>query len=64
MKATEENPVFFVDENYERREMKGGFFLRNSLKEFFQKLEDAGETPVAIKFDGSFNLEILVIPKE
>jgi hypothetical protein len=28
-----------------------------------QQLEDAGETPVAIKFDGSFNLEILVKPK-
>lgn len=60
--ATEENPVIFWADNYTGSEAKGGYFLRNSLTEFIQSLEEAGETPVAIKFDGSFNLEILVKP--
>ena len=39
---------------------KGGYFLRNDLKEFFEKLEEQNLKPVAIVYDGSYNLEILV----
>lgn len=30
------------------------------LKDFFAKLEENGKTPVGIKYNGSYNLEILV----
>ena len=61
--ASEEKPVIFWADNYTASEAKGGYYLRNPLKEFIESLEKEGETPVAIKFDGSFNLEILVKPK-
>jgi len=41
-------------------EARGGFFLRNSLKLFFDKLKDNGLKPVGIKYDGTYNLEIIV----
>ena len=43
---------------------RGGFFIKNNIKEFFKLLEDSGKTPVGIKFDGSNNLEIIVTEKE
>ena len=57
----EEEIIFWKDGDYEAR---GGYFIRNDLKEFFKKLIDAGEEPVGIKFDGSYNLEIIVKNKD
>ena len=39
---------------------KGGYFLRNDLIKFFEKLEAKGIKPVGIKYDGTWNLEIIV----
>ena len=50
--------VFWLD-GFEG-ECSGGYFIRNDLKEFFNKLIASGKTPVGIKYDGSFNLEIIV----
>lgn len=59
MLFTEENPgIFWLPEAPEK--VKGGYFVRNPLKEFIKALEDKGEKVAAIKFDGSYNLEILV----
>jgi len=42
-------------------EAKGGFFVRNNLKEFFKTLIEAGHEPVGIKVDmDSYNLEVIV----
>ena len=54
----EENKIFWLDEF--NGEAKGGFFIRNDLKKFFEKLEETGLNPVAIKYNGSFNLEVIV----
>jgi hypothetical protein len=53
-----EKKVFF-DEKFQG-EAAGGFYLRNDLKEFLEKLAEKQLNPVGIVFDGSFNLEILV----
>lgn len=42
---------------------KGGYYIRNPLKEFFERLEEQNLKPVAIKYDGSCNLEILIEDK-
>ena len=40
---------------------KGGFFIRNDLKDFLIKLMEAGHEPVGIRIDmDSFNLEVIV----
>lgn len=40
---------------------KGGFFIRNTLKDFIKQLKDAGHEPVGIRIDmDSYNLEVLV----
>ena len=40
---------------------KGGFYVRNNLKEFLNTLIEAGHEPVGIKVDlDSFNLEVIV----
>ena len=39
---------------------KCGYFLRNPLKEFFEKLEKQGLQPMGIIYNGSYNLEIIV----
>lgn len=50
--------LFWKDGDYAA---KGGYFVRNNLKEFMQKLIEAGEEPVGIKIDlESFNLEVIV----
>ena len=59
MKATEEKPMIFWNDDFQG-EVQGGYFVRNNLKEFIQKLEESGKKIAAIKFDGSYNLEILV----
>ena len=52
------NKIFWLDKF--EGEAKGGYFLRNPLKEFFEKLDKQGLKPVAIKYDGTYNLEIIV----
>ena len=52
-------PQIFWLEDFEGS-AQGGYFIRNMLKDFFIKLEESGKTPVGIKYDGSYNLEILV----
>ena len=50
--------MFWKDGDYTA---KGGFFVRNNLKEFMNKLIEAGYEPVGIKVDlDSFNIEIIV----
>jgi hypothetical protein len=40
---------------------EGGYFVRNNLKEFMQKIIDSGKEPVGIIVDlKSFNLEVIV----
>ena len=38
----------------------GGFFVRNTLKEFIKRLEDDGKEVVGIKIDDTFNLEVII----
>lgn len=50
--------IFWKDGDYTA---KGGIFIRNDLKTFFQTLIDQGLEPVGIKVDmDSFNLEVIV----
>jgi acyl CoA:acetate/3-ketoacid CoA transferase alpha subunit len=43
---------------------KGGYFVRNNLKEFITTLIDSGYEPVGIKIDiESYNLEVMVKAK-
>ena len=49
---------FWKDGDYNAR---GGYFIRNNLKEFFGKLIDSGLEPVGLIVDlESFNLEVIV----
>ena len=49
---------FWKDGEYNAR---GGYFIRNNLKEFFGKLIENGLEPVGIIVDlESFNLEVIV----
>lgn len=53
--------IFFKDGDYVA---KGGFFVRNTLRDFFKVLIESGEEPVGIRVDmESYNLEILVKQK-
>jgi len=53
--------IFWKDGDYDA---VGGFFVRNNLKEFINKLIEAGHEPVGIKIDlESFNLEVIVKAK-
>jgi len=50
--------TFWKDGDYTA---KGGFYVRNNLKEFLNTLIEAGHEPVGIKVDlDSFNLEVIV----
>lgn len=50
--------LFWKDGDYTA---KGGYFVRNDLKTFFQTLKEKGLEPVGIKVDmDSFNLEVIV----
>lgn len=50
--------LFWKDGDYTA---KGGYFVRNNLKDFLQTLKDSGLEPVGIKVDmDSFNLEVIV----
>ena len=56
--------ITFWDNEFEGN-AQGGFFVRNDLHLFFQKLREAGHEPVGIKVDDSFNLEVIVkVPKD
>lgn len=58
---TKDKPIiFWADIPEATGKAQGGYFLRNTLKDFFEKLEGEGKKIVGIKFDGSYNLEILV----
>ena len=57
-----EKQIFWLD-GWEGR-AKGGYYIRNNLKEFFSKLKEKGMKPVGIAYDGSYNLEIIVEGKE
>lgn len=49
---------FWKDGDYNAR---GGYFIRNNLKEFFGKLIESGLEPVGLIVDlESFNLEVIV----
>lgn len=39
---------------------QGGYFLRNNLKDFVEKLNQSGKRMIGIKYDGTYNLEIIV----
>ena len=53
--------LFWKDGDYVA---KGGFFIRNNLKEFIKQLIDAGYEPVGINIDlNSYNLEVMVKAK-
>ena len=53
-----EETIFWID-NY-TGEAQGGYFVRNDLFEFLERLKEKGIKPVGIKCDGSWNLEIIV----
>jgi len=54
--------LFWKDGDYTAQ---GGYYVRNDLKVFINKLIEAGEEPVGIKIDlESFNLEVLVKAKD
>lgn len=58
----EQEIMLWKDGDYEA---KGGFFIRNNLKDFFKTLIEAGHEPVGIKVDmDSYNLEVIVKTKE
>ena len=56
MKTEEE--IYWLD-GFEG-EVEGGYFIRNDLFKFLNTLKESGRKPVAIKTDGSWNLEIIV----
>ena len=51
--------IFWLEE-FTEGAATGGFFVRNTLKEFIKKLEDDGKEVVGIKIDDTFNLEVIV----
>ena len=51
--------VFWLD-NFEGN-AQGGYFIRNDLFKFFQKLKESGKKPVGIKVDDNYNMEIIVV---
>ena len=53
-----EDKMFWLDDF--DGEAVGGFFIRNTLKDFMKKLEETGLNPIGIKYDGTFNLEVIV----
>lgn len=51
--------IFWLQEFTEGK-AEGGFFVRNTLKEFIKKLENDGKEVVGIKIDDTFNLEVII----
>ena len=54
----EEPGMFWVDDF--KGTAVGGYFVRNNLKDFISRLNETGRKVVGIKFDGSYNLEVIV----
>jgi len=54
----EEKKTFWL-QDFEGK-AKGGYFIRNNLKEFVEKLKNNNMKLVGIKYDGSYNLECIV----
>lgn len=53
--------IFWLDGSYCAT---GGYFVRNNLKDFFDKIIESGKEPVGIAVDlESFNLEVMVKEK-
>lgn len=50
--------IFWLEE-FEGKAV-GGYFIRNNLKEFVEKLESQGMKLVALKYNGTYNLECIV----
>jgi len=44
--------------------VEGGYYIRNDLFKFFTKLRDSGKTPVGIRIDDSYNMEIIIAKEE
>ena len=42
----------------------GGFFIRNNLFKFFEKLKENGLHPVGIRVEDGWNLEVIVEKNE
>lgn len=60
---TEESPgEFWIDEF--QGNAVGGYFIRNNLKDFISRLNETGRKVVGIKFNGTYNLEIIVEANE
>ena len=58
--ADQENQIMLVDVNNDAKTVEGGCFVRNDLKNIWNKLRESGKEPVGILLDlNSFNLEIL-----
>ena len=59
MTEEQENKLeFWVDGDYNGR---GGYYIRNNLKDFFKILIDAGLEPVGVIVDmESYNVEVVV----
>lgn len=54
--------IFWID-GFEG-EAQGGYFVRNDLCKFFKTLKESGKTPVGIKIDDTFNLEVIIAKEE
>lgn len=59
----EENPGTFWIDDFNGTAV-GGYFIRNNLKEFISRLNEHGRKVVGIKFDGTYNLEVIVEANE
>lgn len=59
----EKNPGMFWIDNFNGTAV-GGYFVRNDLKEFISRLNKSGRNVVGIKFDGTYNLEVIVEANE
>ena len=56
--SSEENPLILWADDVQLAE--GGIFVRNPLKDIIERLEAEGKEIAGIKYDGSYNLEILI----
>tara|TARA_B100001939_G_C16612154_1_gene475603 strand:- start:84 stop:284 length:201 start_codon:yes stop_codon:yes gene_type:complete len=57
------NDIYWVDGF--NGKAAGGLFIRNSLVETIKQLEAQGKKVVGIKYDGTWNLELIIeIPGE
>jgi|TARA_Y100000401_G_C8146459_1_gene137450 hypothetical protein len=56
--------LFWLDE-FKDGNAKGGFYVRNDLVKTIKRLEAQGQEVVGLKYDGTFNLELIIkVPSE